>query len=206
VKFRRKSAPASAEPEAPAVTTADELKGGPHDSADVHLEEGSYADLGSLWILPPEGREVQLRVDENTGAVESIMVIGPDGALELRAFAAPRSGDLWDDVRPEIVADIESRGGESAEQEGPHGTELNVRLQVQLPDGRVGEQRSRMLGINGPRWFLRASFLGAPAMDETAAQDWLAVLDNVIVHRGKEAMPVGEALPVVLPDSARPTS
>ncbi len=34
------------------------------------------------------------------------MLAGPDGALELRAFAAPRNGDLWSEVRPQIAGDV----------------------------------------------------------------------------------------------------
>jgi hypothetical protein len=176
---------------------------GPHDSTGVTLEEGAYADLGSLWFLPLEERELRLQVDESTGAVASVLVVGQDGALELRAFAAPRHGSMWDQVRPQIAEDVASQGGEVTEEAGPHGPELVANLRVQLPDGREGEQRMRMLGIDGPRWFLRATFHGAPAVSEAASATWLEVLDKIVVHRGTEAMPPGEALPVHVPGDAR---
>ncbi len=57
-------------------------------------------DLGSLLITPEPGRELRLQVDERTQAVQAVLLAGSDGALELRAFAAPRNGDLWSEVRP----------------------------------------------------------------------------------------------------------
>jgi hypothetical protein len=50
---------------------------------------------------------------------------------------------------------------------------------------------------------LRASFLGRPAVDPDASSDWEDALAQVVVRRGDQAMPVGEPLPVRLPDDAR---
>ena len=133
---------------------------GPFDVSEVDLEGSTRVDLGSLLITPTEGREVRVQVDEVTKAVQAVMVAGPDGALELRAFAAPRNGDLWSEVRPQISADIEGRGGTVAEREGRFGTELVCERPVQQPDGKTARQASRVLGVNGPRWFLRATLMG----------------------------------------------
>lgn len=207
MRLRRKGSatePDTATDEAATDDLAAETPGrGPRDSGDVELAEGEYADLGSLWILPMDDREVRLQVDEASGQVASVLVAGADGALELRAFAAPRGGELWADVRPQIQEELTRAGGEVAEREGPFGPELLARVSVTLPDGRVGEQHSRMLGIDGPRWFLRATYVGGPATTEEAPEDWLAVLDSIVVHRGTEAMPPSEQLPLVLPSGAR---
>ena len=148
MKFRRKSDAAEApdptpEPEPAAAVEADEAGSptrteGPFDVSEVDLEGSTRVDLGSLLIAPTEGREVRLQVDEATKAVQAVMVAGPDGALELRAFAAPRNGDLWSEVRPQISADIEGRGGTAAEREGRFGTELVCERPVQQPDGKTG--------------------------------------------------------------------
>jgi len=135
--------------------------------------------------------------------VQSVVIAGDDGALEMRAFAAPRNGDLWDEVRPQIAADMERRGGTAEEREGRWGTELVCQLKVERPDGGgQAVQPSRIVGINGPRWMLRATFLGRPAV-ELDQTDWDDLLTLVAVRRGAHAMPVGEALPLVLPESAR---
>ncbi len=79
--------------------------GGSYDADELDSTEGRV-DLGALLLLPVEGTELQLQVDEASGNVQSVMFAGPDGALELKVFAAPRNGDLWSEVRPQIAADL----------------------------------------------------------------------------------------------------
>ena len=143
------------------------------------------------------------QVDENTGEVQSVMLAAEEGALELRAFAAPRNGDLWTEVRPQIAADISRHGGTATERQGRWGTELVCQMQVVLPDGSQAMQPSRIIGVNGARWLLRATFLGQPALEPDGAEDWENALAAVVVHRGTHAMPVGDALPLTLPDDAQ---
>ena len=131
------------------------------------------------------------------------MLAGSDGACEFQAFAAPRNGDLWSDVRPQIAEDMARRGGQAVEREGRWGTELVCQMPVKRPDGTEATQPSRIIGINGDRWMLRASFLGRPAMDPDNTAEWEDALAQIVVRRGEQAMPVGEPLPVRLPDDAR---
>ena len=217
MKFRRKSKsePATAEPgesaeptdEAvnEAVTEAGEAQG-PFDIDDLPDDGVQRVDLGSLLIAPEEGRELRLQVDESTQAVQAVLLAGSDGALELRAFAAPRHGDLWTEVRPQLAADLARRGGTATEREGRFGTELVCELSVQTSDGRPASQASRIVGINGPRWMLRGTFLGRPATEPDSAAAWEDTLTKVVIRRGDHAMPAGDPLPVVLPDSARRTA
>ena len=152
---------------------------------------------------PIADRELRLQVDEQSGQVRAVMLAGSDGACEFQAFAAPRNGDLWSEVRPQIAADMERRGGQATEREGRWGTELVCQMPVQRPDGTTATQPSRVIGINGERWMLRASFLGRPAVDPDSTSDWEDALAQIVVRRGDQAMPVGEPLPVTLPDDAR---
>jgi hypothetical protein len=131
--------------------------------------------------------------------VQSVVLAGPDGALEVRAFAAPRNGDLWSQVRPQIAAEVAQAGGTATEREGPWGTELIC----QVAQRSGGQQVTRVLGVNGPRWMLRCSLLGAAAARPDEAADWEATIRRLAVHRGAHAMPVGEPLPVVMPPQAR---
>ncbi|WP_323794286.1 DUF3710 domain-containing protein [Nocardioides sp.] len=210
MKFRRKSATdvpdatgteeaaASADP----ASSAESVPAGPYDAEALPDDGVERVDLGSLLIGPEEGRELRLQVDESTGNVQSVMLAGADGALELRAFAAPRNGDLWAEVRPQIAADTAQRGGTATEREGRFGTELMCQMKVQRPEGVV-TQPSRIVGINGTRWLLRATLLGRPAIDPDNAADWEDVLTRVAVQRGGNPLPVGEPLPLILPDHAR---
>lgn len=213
MKFRRKSATdaqgvqgtegagASADPSTGAEAASD-WPPGPYDADGLPDDGVERVDLGSLLIAPEEGRELRLQVDESTGNVQSVMLAGADGAVELRAFAAPRNGDLWSEVRPQIAADTAQRGGTAEEREGRFGTELMCQLRVQRQEGVV-TQPSRIIGINGSRWLLRATLLGRPAMDPDNATDWEDVLTRVAVQRGGNPLPVGEPLPLILPDHAR---
>jgi hypothetical protein len=176
---------------------------GPWDS-DAEPDDGlDRVDLGSLRVPPREGAELRLQVDEASGEVQSVMLAAEEGALELRAFAAPRNGDLWSEVRPQIAADVSRHGGTATERLGRWGPELVCQMQVVLPDGSQALQPSRIVGINGSRWLLRATFLGQPALEPDGAQEWEDALAAVVVHRGGHAMPVGDALPLTLPDDAQ---
>ena len=210
--FRRRSRSESVEPDAPddAQTEADQADveeagpaGGPWDVDDVADDGIDRIDLGSLLVAPTEGTELRLQVDEQTGAVQSAMLAAEEGAIELRAFAAPRGGDLWSEVRPQIAADVSQHGGTATEREGRWGVELVCQMQVVMPDGTQAMQPSRIVGVNGPRWLLRATFLGLPAVQPDDAEVWEDALAAVVVHRGSHAMPVGDALPLTLPDDAQ---
>jgi len=207
VKFRRKNASEPA-PEPTPEATADETPSaprtdGPHDIAEVDGDGIERVDLGSVLVPPVEGRELRMQVEEKSGTVQAVLLTGSDGALEFQAFAAPRGGDLWSEVRPQIAADITRRGGTATEREGRFGTELVCAVPVQLPEGKTGTQPSRIIGVNGPRWMLRASLLGRPALDPDNAGEWEDALGQIVVRRGDEARPVGEPLGLQLPDSAR---
>lgn len=207
MKFRRKKDAASSSDEAGADVDAaveeTEPTPGPYDADDLPDDGVERVDLGSLLIEPEQGRELRLQVDEKSGNVQSVLLTGKDGAIELRAFAAPRNGDLWSEVRPQIAADMAQRGGTATEREGRFGTELVCQVQVQRTDGAPATQPSRIVGINGPRWLLRATFLGKPAVELDGVDDWEDTVTKVAVRRGPQAMPVGEPLPVTLPEQAR---
>lgn len=179
---------------------------GPHDIADIdegELTEGGAIDLGSVVLRPHAETEIRLQVDEQSGEVLAAMLVGEDGMLEVRAFAAVRGGDLWSDARKEIAADTAQRGGTATEQDGPFGTELYCQVPAELEDGSSGVQPSRVIGCNGPRWFLRAVLLGRPAIEPDQAADWEQTIGRIVVRRGSDPLPPGEPLALVLPPDAR---
>ena len=207
MKFRRKAdtTPVTADDSTEAAADAAGPAGptGPFDVSQVEGDGIDRADLGSVLVPAIADRELRLQVDEKSGQVRAVMLAGSDGACEFQAFAAPRNGDLWSEVRPQIAADMERRGGQATEREGRWGTELVCQMPVQRPDGTTATQPSRVIGVNGERWMLRASFLGRPAVDPDSAPEWEDALAQIVVRRGDQAMPVGEPLPVTLPDDAR---
>lgn len=205
MRFGRKSRPAP-EPEANETGRVAPPQGlGPHDEADVDVERDGVqrVDLGGLLVAPQPGTELRLQVDEETQAVQSVLLAGPEGGVELRAFARSRSEEMWPAVRRALASDFSRRGGVSEEREGPWGTELVGQLQVQMEDGRPGTQASRVIGVEGPRWFLRATFLGRPAVDPEAAGTFETMVSDLVVRRGTDAMAPGDPLPLRLPPTAK---
>lgn len=175
---------------------------GPYDMDDID-PDAQYVDLGSLMLQPPEDLELRLQVDEGSGDVAAVLLVKGEGLLEVRAFASSRGDDLWEEARREIAADTSRRGGTATEQEGPFGTELLCQVPVKGPKGEALVQPSRILGHSGPRWFLRATLAGRPAVDSDYAKPFEDAFSSVVVNRGADAMPPGQALPVRLPPEAR---
>ena len=208
--FRRKAKnddPETTETDAAVEETAEPRAEGPFDSSEVDpsvLEAEDRIDLGALVITGMPGMELRLQVDEQTGQVQAILLVLEDSALELRAFAAPKKTGIWTEVRREIAAEASRMGGTATDTEGPFGTELVLVVPVEDPDGQIFSQTSRVVGVDGPRWLLRATLLGRAAVEPDAAAPMEEALRNVIVVRGAEPMAVRESLPLQLPPGAQP--
>jgi hypothetical protein len=181
---------------------------GPFDSTEVDadvLEADDRIDLGALVVNGMPGMELGLQVDEQSGVVQAVLLMLEDSALELRAFAAPRSSGIWDEVRQEIAAEASRMGGTATERDGQFGTELVLVVPVEDPEGQIFSQTSRVIGVDGPRWLLRATVLGRAAVEPDAALPMEETLRNTVVVRGDEPMAVRESLPLRLPPGAQPT-
>jgi len=213
---RRKSeSPVSEEVELPSDEAVDdggaqapggERTAGPWDMSEVALdpEDTSLIDLGGLIVRGRQDLQLQLQVDEGSGQIVAVLMMAEEGAVELRPFAAPRSAGIWDDVRRQIAAETARLGGTATEADGAYGKELHVLVPVQAPDGQQLTQPSRVLGISGPRWLLRATLLGKPALEPEPEGVIESALRDVVVVRGTEAMAPGDPLPLRLPEGAEP--
>lgn len=185
---------------------------GPFDIEEVDLdidpEPGSpRIDLGSLVLTGSEGLELRLQVSEESQSVVSAMMVKGDSALEVAAFAAPRSGGLWSEVRAEMMDSTKEAGGSVAVVEGPFGTELRRLVPVKTPDGKKGYQPSRMWVAQGPRWMLRGIVYGQAAVAdglESPVAELLETFRHIVVRRGDEPKAPGDLLPLTMPENARP--
>jgi hypothetical protein len=109
-------------------------------------------------------------------------------------FAAPRTDGIWDEVRAEIAQAMTADGVSPREVDGPYGIELTAR--VNTPEGPADV---RFVGVDGPRWMVRALYQGAAAADPGREGALGEVLSGLVVVRDAEARPVREALPLQLP-------
>jgi hypothetical protein len=171
---------------------------GPYDASEVDGPTGRL-DLGALWIVGVPGMELRLEVEESTQNVVGATAVLEDSAVQLQAFAAPKTLGIWDDIRSEIAASIVSQGGTADEQRGAFGIELRTRMPSAGPDGRTVFAPARFVGVDGPRWFLRAVFSGRAAIDEEAATPLMEMVRKTVVVRGDAAMAPRELLPLRLP-------
>ena len=76
-------------------------------------------------------------------------------------------------------------------------------MPVQAPDGAAFTQPSRVVAHEGHAWLLRATIIGQPALEAEVAARWEEAVRQVVVRRGREAMPPGQPLPLHLPPEAR---
>jgi Protein of unknown function (DUF3710) len=189
------------EPEQPAGVPRAE--GGPWDAEEAFpaLER---VDLGSLLVpLGPE-HEIQLVMAEQHGAWVTVRY--RESEVQIQAFAAARRSALWDDVRAEIAAEVNTAGGRSQETEGSFGIELMAQVPAEPGQGTGepgGMRLVRFVGVDGPRWFVRGLFSG-PAADGGDQADLLEeVLRDVVVVRGEHPVPPREILELRLPPEAR---
>lgn len=182
-------------------TAADVRAQGPWDRSEVDGPDGRV-DLGALWLAGVPGLELRLELDQQTREVQAATAVLGESALQLQAFAAPRSDGLWPDIRAEIAAAVEQQGGTVEEADGPFGTELRTRMPSAGPDGRTVFAPATFVGVDGPRWFLRGVLSGRAAIDANAAAPLLEVLRGTVVVRGADPMAPREMLPLTLPRDA----
>lgn len=174
---------------------------GPWDVAH-EPELGQRLDLGALRVPARPGLKVRMELEKRTRQIVAVSLSVSGSALQVQAFAAPRSGGLWEDLRPEIAASVEKQGGTADEVDGPFGREILARLPVTTQDGRMGHRPARFLGVDGSRWFLRGVLSGRAAIDPDAAKELEELFADVVVVRGQEARPPRDVLILQMPGKA----
>ncbi len=170
---------------------------GPYDVTEApDFDETAMLDLGALKVPVVADVEIRVQAGED-GAVQQVVLVHGDNALQLGVFAAPRTEGIWEETRTEIKASLFADGVAAEEVPGEYGTELRAR--VRTPEGL---NDLRFVGIDGPRWMVRAIYQGKVAVDPSVAAPLVECLRNLVVDRGKEPMPAREALPLRLPKEA----
>jgi hypothetical protein len=173
------------------------LDEGPWDVADAPEED--RIDLGGLQVPMLEGMELRMEMDQRSRAVTGANLVIDGSSLQVQAFAAPTSRGLWEEVRSSLRGSVVDQGGTAETRQGPFGTELIARLPVKRSDGRVGYRPARFIGVDGPRWLLRAILSGPALGDAEASRSFETLLSRVVVVRGSEAMAPQELIPLNLP-------
>ena len=177
---------------------------GPYDIAERPEAEG-YLDLGSLRVPMVKDLKVRLDLEDSTKRIIGVTLQLGQSSVQAQAFAAPRSGGLWEEIRSEILESVAAtEGAQVGEQEGPFGTEVAARIPAAMPDGSAGWRVARFVGVDGPRWFLRGVVGGEAAFKEEAAGALNDVFSRIVVRRGDDPHPPRELLPLTPPENMRP--
>ena len=171
---------------------------GPWDAEDAPEDDLPRIDLGSLLVPVPDGTEVRVDVSQEGEVVAATLVQG-ESTMQVNVFAAPRRSGIWGEVRAEIAEALNNGGGKAEEAEGAFGPELRAQVPAEVPGQGVQLAPARFVGIDGPRWFLRALIAGPAATDPSVGAGLEGVLRDVVVQRGNEAMAVRDPLPLRLP-------
>jgi hypothetical protein len=176
---------------------------GPLDRSAV-TDESAYLNLGAIWIKGIQGMELRLEVNEQEQQITGLTAVLGESAVQLQAFAAPRTEGVWIDIRNDIAKSITDSGGTAEVVTGVFGEELQTRMPQAGPDGRTVFMPARFIGVDGPRWFLRAVVSGRAAIDPAAAGAVHELIRTTVIDRGDEAMPPRELLPLRLPEQPQP--
>lgn len=180
----------------------DRVENGPWDS-DEEFGEENRIDLGALQIPVRDGMQVRLDAEEGTNRILAVTLVHQGGAVQLQAFAAPRSEGLWKSVRTQIRDNVLQKGGAVDELYTALGTELLTRIPVRTKDGKAAARVARFAGVDGPRWFVRGVFTGKAISDEDVRAELVKILRGTVVHRGTEAMPPRDLLVLSQPTAVK---
>ena len=165
---------------------------GPYDDSEVGAVEGAddgRLDLGSIRLPLVEGAQIQVELEE-TGDLRALHLLTEVGRITVAAFAAPRTEGMWREVAGELAQSLKDDGATVRFEDGFWGREVIG----------VGEAATlRFIGVDGPRWMVRCVAAGPEEAQESLTELARSVLQDTVVVRGVEPMPVRTPLPVALP-------
>ena len=170
---------------------------GPFDESEANAVR-PYIDLGGIKVLPREGLNLRLEVEEQTKRIVAVGLDYADSSLQVQPFAAPRSTGLWAETRAQLVEQIAQQGGKVTEQDGVFGPELLAEVPVMAGDASQ-TRAARFIGVDGPRWFLRGVIGGAGANSPEAAEQVEDLFRSLVVVRGAAPMPPRDLIPLTMP-------
>ncbi|MCT2583980.1 DUF3710 domain-containing protein [Actinophytocola gossypii] len=180
---------------------------GPYDTEDAPADGVPRLDFGAVrlpvtpcvgfrltpgnGLEPVRGSRFAAKMSQD-GAVASELNFATELCLvTLSAYAAPRSGELWrEEWCGELADNMRAKGTKVQSTAGAWGQEL-----LATYPGEVW----RFVGVDGPRWLLRAAVCSAPDRVDNAAAALYELMRGTVVVRGTTPMPVGMPLPLTLP-------
>lgn len=180
---------------------ADRATAGPLDESEANAVR-PYIDLGGVKLLPREGLQLRLEVEEGSQRIVAVGLDYAGSSLQVQPFAAPRSTGLWHEIRQQIAEQIARQGGTTKLTAGVFGPELLAEI-PSVANGQPGPKRlARFIGVDGPRWFLRGVIAGEAVVNPDAAAKVEDLFRSIVVVRGQTPMPPRDLIPLQVPRTA----
>ncbi|HEY4534411.1 MAG TPA: DUF3710 domain-containing protein [Enteractinococcus sp.] len=183
---------------------ADQRPEGPYDISEVEISDFSkgYMDLGAVKVPVRKNVSYRLEQEQAKQKVFAVSAVHDNSTLQIQVFAAPRSGGQWEEIRQEMYDQNKNAQGASVTvEDGDFGNELLIRIPAELPDGRKGERIARFIGIDGPRWMIRAMLMGKAAIQKEHATVLYDILKNTVIERGDRPLPARQMLELTPPQN-----
>lgn len=164
------------------------------------LESIDYLDLGALKIPLIGQPEIRMNIDQATMQIVGISIVINRSIAEVQVFARAKDEPLWPQVRADLESALTEQAIDFEISVGVFGYEVSAVMPLQDIDGNNVLQSVRFIGIDGERWFLRASISGSAAVSEPDISLMNRILGGVIVDRGSHPMAPGELITCDLPE------
>lgn len=168
---------------------------GPFDGDNVNIDDFDFTDfsqatlnLGSMRVPLPMQSQVQVEMGQ-TGP-KMVHIVTTHGRATPVAFAAPRTGGLWEQSSEEIAEGMRSEGMPVEFQTGPWGREIV---------GTGANGIIRIIGVEGPRWLYRVTLAAPNGKEDEMAALGRELVARSFIYRGNDPVLAGNSLPVVLP-------
>lgn len=186
---------ASVQSDEPKSAPDDRELSGPFDASEISGIR-PYVDLGALKVLPREGLQMRLDVEEASNRIVAVSFDLAESTLQVQAFSAPKSAGVWLSIVRQISAQLEQQGAVPSQQDGVFGPEVSVASVA------GGITQMRFIGVDGPRWVLRGTITGKALSEEAARAGVEDLFRSLVVVRGDLPMPPRELLPLRVPAAA----
>ena len=177
------------------AAAADTSRPEPENNCDVAsvpdtVEDGparpTMLDFGPLQLPLVEGAQIQPVADQNM--CESLTVLIENWQLNVAVIAAPRSGNWW---QRHVERMIEAAPDAYQTVTTAHGPEL-------LTQSEDGGLPLRIVGVDGPGWTLRVTYIGRIAHDVQLRKHAETWLEGIEVKRPDGVFLPGELIPLDL--------
>jgi len=180
----------------PKSAPEDRATEGPFDVSEVPAIR-PYVDLGAIKVLPREGLQLRLDVEEGSQRIVAVSLDYQGSTLQVQAFSAPKSSGVWLGIVSQIEAQLAAQGTAFTKAEGTFGPEL----MASVPGD--ASAKMRFVGVDGPRWVLRGIVSGQAMSDASTMQAIDDLFRSLVVVRGDVPMPPRELIPLRVPAGAK---